>query len=170
MDISITGVAELRGLLAGLSSKDTRRVLAQGLKDAAKPQLARAKALTPVRSGRLRASLGLATSTDRKEGLIGVHIGPRRDFTFTTVGGDKRAVASSAKRRDKARAAGRTIDGVRPGIYAYFIEFGRTLDGKRIRRKGGAHMLKTAYDEERQGILTRLAEAVRTRIRNLRRK
>jgi hypothetical protein len=170
MDIAIKGTSELRGLLAGLAGKDTNRVVAQALKDAAKPLLERSKTLTPVRTGRLRASLGIATSTNRREGLISVHIGPRRDFTFTTAAGSRRAVASSAKRREKARAAGRTIDTVRPGLYAYFIEFGRTLDGKRIRRKGGAHMLKTAYDEERQGILTRLAETVRNRIRALRRK
>jgi len=163
--VTIVGREQIMAMLDKLAGPESRKVLGQAMKDLAKPQLARAKELTPVLTGRLRASLGIASFKDKAEGTVDAIVGPRRDFNYATEGGLKMSVRSSVAKRQNVRLTGkRKVDYKDPTKYAYFIEFGETADGMRKRRAGPAHMLKQSYDETRAGVLKGFGEAVNKRI------
>jgi hypothetical protein len=127
----------------------------------AKPALAAAKAATPVKSGRLQASLTIFGHQTPSQGLISAVIRPRDDFTYTSRGGIRSLVVgskTSAKRIAKMRKRGGRIEtGNQPWIYARLIEEGLFPDGTR-RRTGGAHMLQKGMRSGADAFMTGIAK------------
>jgi len=116
----------------------------RGLRSLAKPILEQARRRTPVESGRLRGSLGIA-SVRRGDRII-VEVGPRRTFRYTATGGTKMAVASTDNQRQAAERKQLRLDDSKPHFYAHGIEFGHDQSGRLRRRKGGARMLGGAVE------------------------
>jgi len=73
MNMTITGAKELERKLLGMEPKLGRKVVRQALRKAAKPILARAKALVPVVSGALKKSLKIR-ALKRKKHRYGVMV------------------------------------------------------------------------------------------------
>lgn len=158
--ITLEGHKQLRKTLKKLSGPQLHRVASKASRAAMRPMLKTAKRLTPVRTGRLRSSLGLQTFSDKRSGSYTVAIAPRRAFRYTARGGIKR-VSGSGKKRRKAMAKGYAADQTKVQLYARGIEYGRDTSGRIRRRHGGVHFLGKAFTTHRQGALTTLAAALR---------
>lgn len=123
-------VRELRALGGPALRKLARRITVDRLK----PVLTQAQQLAPVKSGRLRASLGeLATSTN---GSATARVGTRRDFTYVNTSGDF-LVSGRGKRHQRLFQKGFRKDQTTAQQYARGIHFGVDRSG-RIRRAAGA--------------------------------
>jgi hypothetical protein len=66
--VTIVGRERIMAMLDQLAGAESRKVLGQAMKDLAQPQLKIAKKLTPVVTGRLRASLGAPRLAARAPG------------------------------------------------------------------------------------------------------
>lgn len=153
----LEGHAELIRRLRALSGSKLRKVLKAASKEALRPMLATAKRLTPVKTGRLRASLGISAGIEKGE--IMARLAPRKNFSFTSQAGEKRA-SGFGKKLAKAVAKGRKAD-VTPLVYARGIEFGFDKGGHLRRRRGPAHYLTQAFAGHSTQAMDALAAAIR---------
>jgi len=164
-------------VLARGQGKDFVNLLRRSVRARAKPALAAAKAATPVKTGRLQASLGIMGLTTPSEGTVSAVIMPRDEFSFNSVAPQRtakplqgpditskeratyaRALRSARKhlvisaktkqaRIDQAMVRGRTIDSSAPYLYAFGIETGKRADGTIARKAGGAKMLERGTND-----------------------
>lgn len=78
MDIVVTGVKEIDAVLKGLPLQLNHRIIGAALAQAAKPLVARARELAPVRKGTLRTSIASVKVPISRASSIGqVAVGPR---------------------------------------------------------------------------------------------
>jgi hypothetical protein len=148
----------LRRQLEQLGGPRLRKVARRVVSSYTKPILARARAIVPVDSGRLRASLGRLTSGSVRSGSYTGRIGTRRDFSYTSKKTGGRM--SSGRKLE----AGHTLDAGSPNLYAGGIEFGTTKQGRIARKAGGAHFLNRSIDSQSQGIINGIASRFRSEI------
>ena len=137
----------VRRVLDRASGKDFVNFLRRDVRARAKPVLEQARALTPVQSGRLRASLAIMGMTTPSQGTVSAIVRPRDEFTFKDASKKKRLVYSAKTKKpriEKAVARGWALDAQAPFLYAYGIETGKRRDGKIARRKGPARMLENS--------------------------
>ena len=170
MQVDIQGEREVIARLDAMAdNKALVKALRYGVRRGMKPVLTITKARTPYKTGRLRASMGIVTETDRLAGSVSALVGPRRDFRYKDASGLRRAIVTSEKRRAKAQARGDIIDNLPAAAYAYAIETGRFEEvplrrtgvarrGNRLvprsnsdlaRRAGGAHMMRDGLNAGR---------------------
>jgi hypothetical protein len=158
--IRLQGDRELRRRLQKLAGPQLRKVATRSVREALRPMLRQAKRLTPVTSGRPKASLGMQVTVHRASGSVQGRIGPRRNFRYTARGGIKRVTGSGRQKR-KALAKGYVADRVAATMYARGIEFGRDRSGRVRRRRGPAHFLTRALDAQSRPALDTLGAAFR---------
>lgn len=135
--------------LAKANPRDLRRFLSKATKAASKPTLESVRQLTPVKTGKLRASWGSSSFYDRVEGEVGVVIEPRNNFTFVSSSGVRMLTTSRGKTHKKTLKAiskGRTISQQSPWDYAFGIETGTKPKGGLARKAGGARMLSRGLE------------------------
>jgi hypothetical protein len=158
--IRFTGDRELKRHLRKLGGPKLRSVARKSVREALRPMLRQAKRLTPVKSGRLKASLGTDVTVHRSTGNVHGRLGPRRNFRYTARGGIKR-VSGTGRQRRRALAKGYAQDRVAATMYAHGIEFGRDRSGRIRRRRGAAHFLSRALENESRPALASLGTALR---------
>lgn len=127
--------------LTGLHLSARRRIARKSLRKALTPMRDEAKRLVPVKSGALRASLGIKLRR-ASGGDVRAVIWPRSKFQFTKQKTKRKFDLKGSSRKSK-----------HPIRYAYFIEFGETKaeSPKRKRRAGPSRFLQRAYLKHRQG-------------------
>ena len=159
--VRIEGLDVVRRMLDRLRGKEAIGAIRSGMRDSEKPTLAEVKERTPVRTGRLRASMGIASEMDQGAVLRAV-VGPRRSFTMAE-GDTKRAFTTSAKAAAKAKARGHRVGRVTPPhVYARFVETGVYPRGRR--KLGPARMLAGGFEAGRPRTLADFASNLRNRV------
>lgn len=108
-NIRVTGEQDILRRLVTLPVKLQRKVIRQASRKAAKPVRARARALAPVRTGRLRRSIKLRSIRRNRRGRIGVNVltGTREELGITAGG------YYPAAQEYGWRSGGRRVSGVR---------------------------------------------------------
>lgn len=136
------------------------------------PTVRAAQERTPVKTGRLRASLGVNTAFQGATGTFQAYVEPRREFTFTAAAGRKGLGRAGTRIRHTSRVAltakqlakGLRQDDTRVWAYALGVETGVRSDGKRARKAGGAHMLAGGLAATRGAIIERFGAVLMTHL------
>ena len=153
--------------LRALGGPKLRQVARRATTTALRPVLTAARALAPVHSGRLRASLGQLATSSRRGNFVGSRIGTRRDFVYRSTAGE-RLVSGSGKKRDKALARGIAQDRTTAQQYARGIHFGVDHSG-RVRRKSGAiPFLEHPITAQAEQIIATVASELRRHVESAR--
>jgi hypothetical protein len=153
MEATFHADPQLKRSLERANPRQLRSLLRRSTRKAARPVLEAAKQATPVKTGRLRASLGMVALQDSATGEIGVSIEPRASFSFRDTAGNRTVVTrrrrlSNSQIRSVSRGA--NVDRTSPWMYAYGIETGLKPKGKMARWAGGARMLGNALRSQSQ--------------------
>lgn len=151
-EIRVHGVRTIQRQLQGLGRKGLS-VLNASARASMTPVLQRARALAPVRSGNLQASLGISRRTRSAAGTVEVSVGVRKDYTVR-LGGERVRVRG----RDGGPAGGR-----HPLVYAAFVETGAHPSG-RGRTIRPRRFLAGAWQQQAAAIPTTLAAELRRRL------
>jgi len=143
MDITVKveGLKGVEDALADLGPKLARSALRKGLSEAAKPMVAKAKALAPVDNGKvpgskpgeLRDSIGAVVQT-KKDGSAKAIIGPR----YNKADGNQS-----------------------PGVYGKFVEFGS------VHNPVPSPFLRASFDGSNKEALDKFVDVVRAALPGL---
>ena len=153
VNVDIQGREQLVRELRALGGPRLRQVARKVATRALRPVLGIAKANAPVgETGRLAASIGQLSSTNRRGDAFSSRVGTRRDFTYKTTSGEKR-VSGRGKVRDRAIGKGYSQDTKTAQQYARLIEFGTDRNGRIRRKAGGAHFLENAITSQQTQIV-----------------
>jgi HK97 gp10 family phage protein len=120
----LTGVAELRATLKGLSDDMQQTILGEAVNAAAAPVVRIAKAMAPKRTGALKQSIGSVVRKPKKSANAYAVVGPLRGYYS-----QGKRLAKNADRRGADQ----------PANYAHLVEFGhvkvKPVKGSTIKRK-----------------------------------
>jgi len=123
---AVTGAASLRRLLRRLPDA-SRQELGEELQRIGNRMLGRAKAETPVRSGKLRAALGVRVGVKTLQLRLGLLTRKaQRAHFYGYILDQGRAAKTVTIRRGKRAGATMRVSGIAPGRYEFV--FGRRAD------------------------------------------
>lgn len=142
--MTITGLDEVMDNMRKLGEDVEKRLAKQAAEIAMVPVVDAAKALCPVGTGSLRESIGVKKIRMRgryRKGMIVVSVGPRKGFDYAYVGGNRK--------HD-------------PFKYGIPVEFGH------VTKKGSfvpaVTFMRTAYQNQKEGIVTRFTEELKKKV------
>ena len=151
MDIRIDGVRPILDRLQKLG-KQGISVINTSSREAMVPTLTHARTLVPVRTGNLKAAMGISRRTKVGTGEVEVTIGIRKDYTVKNSEG----VRTKVRHRD---ASPRTRP--HPLLYARYIETGEHPRRPPARPR---RFMAGAWEQTAPTIPDRMAAALRRRL------